>query len=1295
MPLKYEGSLHNHTEMSNQRLRDSINRIEELVDYAIELGHSVIAFTEHETVSNAIKIENYYDKIKKTHPDFKIILGNEIYLCRDGLSANNFEKGEDKYFHFILLAKDAEGHKQIRELSTRAWMRSWMNGKMRRVPTYYQDLIDIIGANPGHVIGSTACLGGFLGTKILQWYTRGNDQGFLNKIKNWCRQMEGVFGKGNFYLEMQPSANEEQVIVNKQIYLLSQELNIPFIITTDSHYCRKEDAPIHKAFLNAQEGDREVDSFYATTYMMDTAEIESYMDGFTNEVFQEAYANIIHIKNSCEDYSLKKPLKIPSLQWKVPTMTTVPEFWYERIPYLRTFNESTFDGDRRLVELVVEKLESNPQLQTKEICDELNDNLRITWTSSEVNKAHWSAYFLNLQKIIDICWDAGTVVGPGRGSGVGFLLLYILDIIQINPMWETTRTFSWRFLNPDRVSVLDIDTDIEGSRRATILQALRDYYGEDRVANVVTFGTEKSKSAIQTAARGLEIDNDIALYISSLIPADRGQTRTLHQCYYGDEENDFKPIPLFVKEMDNYPELWRVAQRIEGLICRVGEHAGGVIFVDEPFTESTALMKVPNGDIVTQFDLHDCEAASLIKIDLLSVEGLDKIHTCIDLLCENGYIEPEATLRETYEKVIGIYNLEREAPEMWKMVWEHKIQALFQMEKQSGIQGIALTHPESVDDLAVLNSVIRLMAQEKGAEQPLNKYARFKNNINLWYKEMQDYGLTEAEQKLLEPIVKQSYGICESQEKFMQLVQMPECGGFNLTWADKLRKAIAKKNPKGFLELQDEYYKNIDEKGLSKNLCNYVWNVLVSTSKGYGFNASHTLAYSLVGLQEMNLAFRFPIIFWNTACLITDSGGVEDADSEGKNNNYDKIATAIGKMKQAGISVMPPNVNKSQYTFYPDVEENKIVFGLRGMLNVGEEVISNIIKYRPYYSPKDFLQKVKPNKQSMISLIKGGAFDEMEDRKFVMAWYIWETCDKKSRITLQNMPGLIRYGLLPEDTEERIMARRVYEFNRYLKAITKADSCAYKDFYTLDTRALNFLNELGCDDLIETDNLAWFIKVKTWDKVYQGWMNIFRNWIAEEKDSILQNLNETIFMEDWNKYASGTISAWEMEALCFYYHDHELANVNAGKYGLADFFKLPEDPIVDRVFYKGDKEIKMFKLCKICGTCIAKDKNKSTVTLLTTTGVVTIKFRKEYFSIFDKQISEKNADGTKKVIEKSWFNRGNMILVQGIRSGDSFIPKKYASSGGHQLYKINDILDSGDLVLQTERYQGGYEEDGD
>ena len=214
---------------------------------------------------------------------------------------------------------------------------------------------------------------------------------------------------------------------------------------------------------------------------------------------------------------------------------------------------------------------------------------------------------------------------------------------------------------------------------------------------------------------------------------------------------------------------------------------------------------------------------------------MDKIHNCIDLICDYGYAERKATLKETYESLIGVYNLNRTDLDMWKMVWNQEIRSLFQMEQQSGIQGIALTKPKSVDDLATLNSVIRLMAQEKGAEQPLNKYARFKEDISLWYKEMEQYGLTKEEQKLLEPIVKISYGICESQERFMQLVQMPECGGFDLTWADKLRKSIAKKNPAEYEKLQKEYFQNMEEKGLSKNLCNYVWNVLVATSRGYGF----------------------------------------------------------------------------------------------------------------------------------------------------------------------------------------------------------------------------------------------------------------------------------------------------------------------------------------------------------------------------------------------------------------------------------------------------------------------------
>lgn len=557
----------NHTQYSNLRLRDCIIKEEDLINYAVELGHEVVGITDHEAVCNAVKVEKIYKKIKKEHPNFKVILGNEIYLCRNGLNANNFNKDYDKYYHFCLYAKDAVGHKQIREISTRAWRRSYMARGMRRVPTYYQDLFDIIGANPGHVIGSTACLGGALPTQLLK--ARKNPE-IYEKIYVWVEQMNNLFGQGNFYFELQPSESKEQTYVNRQLIALSNEMYIPYIITTDSHYLKKEDKPIHKAYLNSQNGDREVDDFYATTYMMDTEELESHMD-LTEEELRIAYDNIHHIKEMCEDYSLLKPLKIPQLPWRDIIHPNNYDIFISKIPYLKNFWESDYIGDNKLADEIVNVILKDDRLQNQETYDEINACLEMTWISSEVNKTHWSAYFLNLQKIVDECWNAGTLVGCGRGSGVGFILLYLLEITQINPLWETTKTMRWRFLNPDRVSVLDVDVDIEGGRRKQVLDHLRKVYGDDRVANVATFGTEKSKSAILTACRGLGIDVDVAQYLASMIASDRGMLRTLDQTFYGDEENDFAPNKQFVYEMtENYPEVWQVAKKIEGLVCRLG-----------------------------------------------------------------------------------------------------------------------------------------------------------------------------------------------------------------------------------------------------------------------------------------------------------------------------------------------------------------------------------------------------------------------------------------------------------------------------------------------------------------------------------------------------------------------------------------------------------------------------------------------------------------------------------------------------------------------------------------------------
>ena len=328
----------------------------------------------------------------------------------------------------------------------------------------------------------------------------------------------------------------------------------------------------------------------------------------------------------------------------------------------------------------------------------------------------------------------------------------------------------------------------------------------------------------------------------------------------------------------------------------------------------------------------------------------------------------------------------------------------------------------------------------------------------------------------------------------------------------------------------------------------------------------------------------------------------------------------------------------------------------------------------------------------MLSLVKGGAFDQFCNRYEAMIQYIWLTCDKKKRITLQNLPGLIRYDLIPHE-EKYELPKRIFEFNRYLKAECKVSM--FPTAYKLDERAISFLIEIEKENLIQSDsdNLFWTLDMKQWDKVYQNYMDIFREWIADNKEEILDSLNTTIFMEDWEKYASGNISSWEMESLCFYYHDHELSHVNNNKYGFVNYFDLQEEPVVDKVLKRGTSLIPIYKLYKLCGTCIAKNKTKSTVYLLTTAGVVPVKFRQEHFALFDKQTFKRNADGTRKVIEKSWFNRGNMIIVQGIRRNDEFVTKKYASSDGHQLYHIDAVLKNGDLVVRSERRQGDEEYD--
>ena len=1344
-------SLHAHTDYSNLRLIDSINKVDTLIDYAHKIGLKGIAITDHDALSGHVKAQKHLAKRRKENPEdeswqkFKLLLGNEIYLCRNGMTENTFESGVDRYYHFLLVAKDEIGHKQLRQLSSKAWKQGWFRF-MRRVPTYYEDIDNIIGKNPGHVVASTACIGGYLGQKILEYGANSKETARIkDDIAVFLEWANDTFGKENFFLELQPSYTEEQIYVNNEILKIAKFMNMKIIITTDAHYLSEENRPIHKAYLNSKDGDREVDGFYASTYLMQSNEIHQYMDEHIGaEVVTECLEETNRIGDMCEEYDLRKPITLPYIVKRKYDENVLKKYKvHEKVPMIKQFIESPHESDKHMIIRLLEARDAGKIFKDDGAIDDryhrLNEELNSLWLTSEKNGIRWSRYFLQMADYIDIFWhDGDTLVGTGRGSAVGFYINYLLGITQVDPTREKVQTHHWRFLNPERASVLDIDTDIQGNRRERVIQALRHHYGEDRVVKVMTVGTEKSKSALQTACRGLGIDPDVAQYLSSMIPSERGMLQTLGETFYGDAEKGIAPNSQFVREMTaNYPEVWEIAQGIEGLISRVGQHAGGIIIVDEDFTEASAVMTTTKGDVVSQFELHDEEELGHIKIDCLAVEALDKIRVCLDLLVSQNFIEEEPTLRDTYEKVIGVYNLERDNKDMWEMVWNNEVISLFQMDQNSGIQAISLTKPESIEDLATINSVMRLMATERGAEQPLSMYARYKNDITHWHREMDAYKLTKRQQDILHGFLDYEYGVCATQEDLMSIIQHPEVGGMSLTFADRCRKAIAKKIGGEFEQCQVEFFTNAKEKQIPENFAHYVWNVLFKIQRGYSFCAAHTLAYSMIGLQQLNLAYRFPVLFWNTANLIVDSGAADegigeewededeygrldpativgsrdktvkdnlekDSDSEtdeededtdtfdgttankkttNKTVNYGKISSAIGKMISRGIAIELPNINKSTYTFLPDVETNSITYGIKGITRIGDNLVREIMIQRPYTSLEDFLGKVKLNKLQIINLIKSGVFDSLEkkSRTEIMENYLFSVADVKTRLTLQNMPMLIREELIPENMA---FYGRLFSYNKFLKTQKRGS------WYVLKGDAFDFFSDYFDVDDTRIDGEDFVIGQKEWDKIYKKEMEPMRDYLKDDDNGMIKRVNRKAIDVLIEKYAQGSISTWEMESLGFYFGEHELKEMDKDYYGVKNYFDLPEDPVPARIIpTKTGNDIVLFDLCRIAGTVINKEKTKHLVTILTEDGVVNVKVWAAQFTKYDKQISEKQADGKKKIMERSWFSRGNKILVTGVRRGDIFLPKVYKNSQYREPFLlIDEVKDDGKLGLKYSRY---------
>ena len=406
-----------------------------------------------------------------------------------------------------------------------------------------------------------------------------------------------------------------------------------------------------------------------------------------------------------------------------------------------------------------------------------------------------------------------------------------------------------------------------------------------------------------------------------------------------------------------------------------------------------------------------------------------------------------------------------------------------------------------------------------------------------------------------------------------------------------------------------------------------------------------------------------------------------------KSTDYGKLSKAIGDITARGLKVSLIDINKSNFSFEPDEENNEILFGLKGVNKIGDDVVESIIANRPYKGIADFMQRCPLNKTQMISLIKAGAFDKTDKewaskinkdfpRYAIMAYYIYLNNAKK-QLTLQNFNSLLENNIIPQKLQPQRMA---FIFNKFLK-----DNKKVGKYFIFDEGSLSFYSQNYNTELLEVINGIPCILQKNWDKVYQKEMDPAREWLKDNQDQVLAKYNNLLFYKAWEKDCQGNVSAWEMESLCFYYHEHELAHINKTKYGIENFFNLSEVPSVDYYFRRGRRDIPIFKLHRIAGTVITKNDPKSIVTILTTEGVVNVKFSKEYYAMFNRQISETLPNGKKKVLEKGWFSRGSKIMVTGFRREDTFVAKKYKSTITHQLYKIVKIEKDGSLVLEHNR----------
>jgi len=879
--------LHVHTEYS---LLDGANRIKDLIRRTAELGMKSIAITDHGVMYGVI---DFYKEAVKN--GIKPILGCEVYTARrsrfDRQAGIDSDQG-----HLVLLAKDNAGYKNLMKLVSIGFIEGF----------YYKPRVDMEVLEKYHegLIALSACLSGDVPAALLQ-----ND---YDRAKSIALRLYNIFGKGNFYLELQNNGIEEQKLVNQGLIRLSRETGIPLIATNDAHYLRREDAKAHEILLCIQTGKNinDEDRMRFSTQEVYLKSPEEMSELFKN--LPEAINNTIKVAEQCNVELEFNKLHLPA--FKVPD------------------GSDSFEFLRKQCYIGLEKLYGHESASKKD---------RHEYEISVIKQMGYVDYFLIVWDFIKYAKDNGIMVGPGRGSAAGSLVAYCLGITNIDPL-KYNLLFE-RFLNPERISMPDIDIDFCFERRQEVIDYVVKKYGEDRVAQIITFGTMAARAVIRDVGRALDIPYGEVDAIAKMIPFQIGMSI--------DKALEINPELKNRYENDERTrELIDTARLLEGMPRHASTHAAGVVISKEPITEYVPLQK--NDDVVTtQFSMGLLEELGLLKMDFLGLRTLTVIRDAVELIKKN------------HGREIDINKINMDDKAVFRLICEGKTAGVFQLESAGMTQFMKELQPSSLEDIIAGISLYR-----PGPMDQIPRYIRNKNNPDQ----------IKYDHPLLENILKVTYGCMVYQEQVMQIVR--DLAGYSMGRSDLVRRAMAKKKASVMEQERQNFIYGITDSegnvivkgavrnGVDEKTANKIFDEMMDFAS-YAFNKSHAAAYAVIAYQTAWLKCYYPVELM--AALMNSFLG-----------SSDKISRYVRECKSLNIDVMPPDINESHVKF--TVVKGKIRFGLAAVKNVGAGAVSVIINEREkngsFKSFRDFCERIEGmdiNKRCVESLIKCGAFDSL------------------------------------------------------------------------------------------------------------------------------------------------------------------------------------------------------------------------------------------------------------------------------------------------------------------------------